>query len=537
MRTRYDKTESVIRNRSNYGNSLYIATRIWRSIINPVTEDDIAGLGNPDVYPKVMESMQQINNNNAILDKSYYQKRSSDAAGMRAFHNWIKTSMISSYCKEGNTVLDVGCGRGGDLMKFICANISEYVGLDISNNDLYVIPDSANNRYQKYRKSMKNVPPMTFINADAKGIFDVGSQLSIFPNMFEKNKEAINEHLSGNKKYNVINCQFTMHYYLSDKTGWHNFLKNINDHLANNGYLLITCFDGDFLHKKLEGKDRMTISQIDRYGKSSNLVDIVKEYKDTDAKDVGMTIKVYNSLYSNEGVYNSEYLVPQDVIVRDFKEHCGIKLVETDNFYNLFNLYRPYFQGRDNVADVPKFKVISNFYHMVDCPDNFAADVSDAARASFKLSMLNKYYIFKKTTGVDVSKPSRIGGVNYKINIGHLLTPQFAMDNIYIDPARQTSDINKLYHGILKSHLTAKPSVYLMKHLIHKELVGHDNYYNDEFRFYGLKEGDGKKLMIIYKSPENLFYPLCIRGTSKNQYLFNSKRYVDDMESLVKLTY
>ena len=49
--------------------------------------------------------------------------------------------------------------------------------------------------------------------------------------MFLRNmngKKTASAAASGNKKYSVINCQFSMHYYLSDEISWNNFLKNIS---------------------------------------------------------------------------------------------------------------------------------------------------------------------------------------------------------------------------------------------------------------------------------------------------------------------
>jgi hypothetical protein len=45
MRTRYDKTESVMKYRKNYGNYFTVANRVWRSIVNPILISDLADLG------------------------------------------------------------------------------------------------------------------------------------------------------------------------------------------------------------------------------------------------------------------------------------------------------------------------------------------------------------------------------------------------------------------------------------------------------------------------------------------------------------
>ncbi len=131
-----------------YGNNLNIATRIWRTIVNPVTEESIAALADPDNYEKEMTKLSKIHESRNKPTFTYYQKTTSSATGMRAFNNFIKSNMILTYCRNKKSVLDIGMGRGGDLIKFINANVEEYVGVDIDNNGLYFIDDSAFNRYK-----------------------------------------------------------------------------------------------------------------------------------------------------------------------------------------------------------------------------------------------------------------------------------------------------------------------------------------------------------------------------------------------------
>ncbi|KAJ2356504.1 mRNA cap guanine-N7 methyltransferase, partial [Coemansia sp. RSA 2618] len=52
--------------------------------------------------------------------------------GLRLFNNWVKSIMIRQFAYTGCRVLDLGCGKGGDLRKWSIAGISEYVGMDIA---------------------------------------------------------------------------------------------------------------------------------------------------------------------------------------------------------------------------------------------------------------------------------------------------------------------------------------------------------------------------------------------------------------------
>jgi len=551
LRTRYDKTESAQRYKKKFGNNLNIASRIWRSIINPITEDNISALANSDTYAKEFERLVK---SITLKEKpqSYYQKTTKEGSGMRAFHNWIKSNMILTYGKDKPSVLDIGCGRGGDLIKFINAKVGEYVGVDIDNNGLYVINQSANNRYQNLAKNNKDVPPMYFINADAKGLFNIKSQSSILPNMTDQNQSLIGKYLSGKKKYALINCQFTLHYYLSDELSWNNFRKNINDHLESNGYMLITCFDGKLIYDKLLGKTKLNVSYTDNHGNKNTFFEIRKVYDDAQTNRIGMPIDVYNSLISEKDTYNREFLVFPDFLIQSLKE-IGLELVETDSFFNLFHLYKNYFLLDNEIItgiSTKKHNEIRNFYLSL-FPRNHTDSEPDAVMASFKFSMLNRYYVFKKTTIVDFAEPARVVGINNKINLGKILMPYFETNKMIIDPSKRTTQINKIYHELRTRYRNTKPSVYLVRHSIAENEFEGDIYKRNKFEFSLVKEGIDPKTLLIYKSPDKYFYPIFYQNIDydvlddqainpikkiKGTYLLDSNKIVGDLDVLVALS-
>lgn len=557
LRTRYDKTEAVQRYGKQYGNNLNIASRIWKTIINPITEENIATLANPSTYKKEIDRLAKTIDNYNNQSYVYYQKKTRNAAGMRAFNNWIKTNMILTYSSGKPAVLDIGCGRGGDLVKFVTAGIDEYVGIDVDNNGLYVISDSAYNRYKSLQKSHTNVPPMYFIQADARALFNVKSQSNVLPNMTERNKQLINTYLSGSKKYNVINAQFTLHYYLSDKLSWTNFCKNINDHLESNGYLLITAFDGKLIYDKLIGNQKMNASYTDNNGNKNVFFEINKIYTDNDttsAGGIGLAIDVYNSLISNPGTYNREYLVFPEFLEKSLKKECGLELVESDSFFSLFNLYRNYFTGDDGKpnfsfvdSSTKRHEEIRSFYLSLK-PNDHTDVESDVAFASFKMSMLNRYYVFKKKKQVDITQASRIVGINHKIDMGKIMMPYFKSNNMIIDPSYKSFKINDVYRNIVNKYRPIKPSVYLIRHSIVEDNIDDITYRRNKIEFIKGKDGVDNKVLILYRSPEKSFYPI-YHSTDDNDsgydnfdnkqsggYLIDSNVIIDDLQIMAALT-
>ena len=65
-----------------------------------------------------------------------------DSIGLRRFHNWIKAVAIARACKHASAsgsasrVLDLACGRGGDLLKIAALGVTEYIGIDHSESAL-----------------------------------------------------------------------------------------------------------------------------------------------------------------------------------------------------------------------------------------------------------------------------------------------------------------------------------------------------------------------------------------------------------------
>ena len=533
LRTRHDKTESVKRYKIRFGNSLFIAKRIWRSIIAPVTEEDIKSLANSDVYEKQLKMLEKINTVSK-KETTYYQKSTDTARGMRSFNNYIKKNMINTYCQEGSSVLDIGCGRGGDILKFVDARIGSYVGLDIDYSGLYLISDSANSRYEKLRKSNKNIPKMVFINADARGLFNVKSQESILANMPETNKDMIEQYLNPKQKYDVINCQFTIHYYLSDESAWGNFCKNINNNLADNGHFLVTTFDGDTLKKLLQNKSKLTVGYTDNYGKKNTFFEIVKMYKD-DASGVGLAIDLYNSLISEKDKFIREYLVEKEFLIKSMADKCGLELIETDTFKNLFQLYKGYFSNAQ--GGTKTMKEIKHFYSLLD-PENkdkHSVEEIEINSASYKLAALNRYYVFKKKRGLDLATPARVVKLNNDIDVGNILSPQLKMYKMKIDIDKESNNMKELYREVRQICNSVRPNTYLISHDIIDEEIDGDHYRSNKYKVTCLKEGEENYFLLFYRSPERYYYPI-YRTNPNEDYLIKSSKIMYDLELMTVLS-
>lgn len=391
MRTRYDKTESVIKYKKIYGNNIVIATRIWRSILNPIKISDI------DKYAMGQKFDVKNNYNSTLINHPYYQQTTDLASPMRKFHNWIKENMIIIYCnkiyriKSSQTlsIFDIACGRGGDINKFINPElkISLYVGIDVSYDGLFSI-GGAQSRYDKL-KNKTNILPMFFIHADAGALLQLNDQQKAIGTMSYENKILIEKYFDGKYKFDIINCQFAMHYFLKNNITWKNFCDNINNHLNMNGYILITTTDEDCILKLLNGNDKYTAHYTNLSGQKKILFEIIKKY-DEKSQHVGKAIDVFNSIISNEDIYNTEYVVNKQFLIDEFYTNCGLTLIDTNTFSHIYELHRKFFTStykfEENIKKFKYFEIISNFYNTMD----------DVNLKSLIFSQLNRFYVFKK---------------------------------------------------------------------------------------------------------------------------------------------
>jgi SAM-dependent methyltransferase len=211
---------------------------------------------------------------------------------MGAFHNWIKSNIIYTYVNHiyddiRKSVLDIACGKGQDIQKFYYSEVKLYVGIDSSLDALTNSSDGAIARYKNQKKMHDRFPPCYFINADASILLQYEEQVKKIGNMSNDNQKLFNKFFSEETsltersiKFDIINCQFALHYLLSDELTWKNNTENIKNYLREGGYFMFTVFDGDIIKDKLNGygppRSCNQLGHLTLFSKVSGDVDLVK---------------------------------------------------------------------------------------------------------------------------------------------------------------------------------------------------------------------------------------------------------------------
>ena len=414
IRTRYDKTESVQKYNRRYGNYIDVALKVWRSITNPILIEDIDDLakGNDEVkgvyyYDKKIESLRSKIGHELIIstakEDAYFQIRTNLAKPMKQFHNWVKSVLIYTHMHpmyqndKSLTVLDLACGQGSDLMRFYYSKVANYVGIDIDKNALHSAVNGAVSRYNQFRKKYPAYPPMTFIQADVGSLLNYEDQFRALGGMSKDNKDLMEKYFSSNPnkqiKFDRVNCQFAMHYFLKNNETWTNFKHNLNACLKPGGYYIASTFDATGYLNLLKTDDIFTSYYTTDKGDKKKLFEFVKKFGKLD-KDTkigpGYAIEVFLAWIFKEGTYQTEYLVDLDFVESELLRDCDLELVDTDTYGNLFEIHRDFFvnfsQYEENVAETGKFFRGAKEYYENN-------EINNGCLIHTKLA---RYYVFRK---------------------------------------------------------------------------------------------------------------------------------------------
>jgi SAM-dependent methyltransferase len=404
LRTRWDKTEDVYKYQKRYGNFKDVAIRTWKSIKEAVTIEEIKNLSNPD-YFLTQQKVLQLRLNASIISTEkqhdiYYQKKTNLGKKFKSFHNWIKSVIIYTYCspfkefknseKHRTSVLDIGCGIGGDIMKWYHSKVGDYVGIDVNYYGIFSSTDGAISRYNEFKRKFPNFGKVTWIQADGSTLLNSVNQKNKLPNMTQENKQLIDKTFVKSKKFDCISSMFAIHYLFDSDESINNLVENIKNHLKVGGFIFFTLFDAKSIMDKFGDKDIFTAYYTDDDGTRKKLYEIVKIFKGKLENKSGLAIDVHLDWIMEENKYETEYLITPELLNEVMKK-ADCRLVETDLFSNLYYLNQPFFtnviEHEENPKNYKFYKDVAEFYD----------EVSGVDKECKQYSFLNRYYVYQKT--------------------------------------------------------------------------------------------------------------------------------------------
>jgi len=260
MRTRHDKKD---------GNYILIAQDNFKNTLFPF-------------------DFEYFNFNNVKREQSFF-------FDMRRYHNWIKSKLLDKYSRNTHSLLDLACGKGGDIHKWVNNNIKTVEGFDINKDSIVEAQRRSTN--VKLNPVSKNFD-MTFTQLDLS-------------------KDTIQ--LNSSTHFDTLTCFFALHYFFKDQGSLTNFVKNTAS-LKIGGHFIITTFDDINLKNINYTLDTTKVK----------ITPVNIQPGNTFGNSINVWIK--NTVLDKPEV---EYIINTEFLITFLKEH-GFMLVDTVYFSDMY---------------------------------------------------------------------------------------------------------------------------------------------------------------------------------------------------------
>lgn len=328
-RVRFDKTWDAILNKTITGNNIKSALNIWSSIVYPI---DINDLSSPSIIQ---------NDVGDIFRTKYYERKGNrnkmNMSTMNRLHNQVvKNDFTFRMLKNAGckSLMDIACGKGGDLHKWLENNFETVLGIDVVEDNIINPIDGAYKRLSESKVTRRH--KYVFVPSDSSIPFGTKAQLRIINDPYtidlvrclwgsklKPPKELQYLQGLGKSKFDVVSCQFAIHYFFENDEKIEAVLSNVRNNLKKGGFFVGTCFDGDtvldllklnngFVKANIQDK---TIWSIDANG-------AILE-RDSMGQKVSVFVESINKTHD-------EYLVPFSILREKMKKYGLRELNENE---------------------------------------------------------------------------------------------------------------------------------------------------------------------------------------------------------------
>lgn len=231
---------------------------------------------------------------------------------LKSFNNWVKATLISEYApRPCPRVLDLACGKLGDLLKWRAAGVRSYCGVDISLTGLR----DARKRFNDVNARDGGAMQAKLVRADL-GVTDLAAAGALAPG----------------EQFDAISIQFALHYMFQSEARALTFFANIAGRLAPGGVLLATLPDSDVLVRRTRDLPPHENSFGNAHYSITVPHDSVRRMRALGSSPYGC---VYNFYLTESVDHVDEYLVPYELLTR-LAAAAGLTPVAAQNFHEFF---------------------------------------------------------------------------------------------------------------------------------------------------------------------------------------------------------
>uniref|UniRef100_A0A0N5CEW7 mRNA cap guanine-N(7) methyltransferase n=1 Tax=Strongyloides papillosus TaxID=174720 RepID=A0A0N5CEW7_STREA len=179
-------------------------------------------------------SVSVSNHYNNVKEVGLSERDKSAIYYLRNFNNFVKSCLIQEFItklkNEGNyngQILDLCCGKGGDLLKWKKGSAKKVVMTDIAEISL----EHCGNRYSELKAKQHPKFPLFDIE-----IIHADSTIT-----------RIDEYIKDGKPFDICSCQFSLHYAFESEQKARQMLQNATENLKEGGYFIGTIPNANLL--------------------------------------------------------------------------------------------------------------------------------------------------------------------------------------------------------------------------------------------------------------------------------------------------
>ena len=194
-----------------------------------------------------LEQLAAMSHYNENLQRDRSTRHASLILHLRNLNNCVKSHLISyavkSSKKKAVNVLDLGCGMGGDIQKWLRGSfeVTRYVGVDIAKASL----EQFSGERLKNNPLRARVTHLICADLGTESLTNAADVLEVHEWTVDgqSNWQAKASPLTLEDKFNVASCQFAMHYMFQTKGKAAHFFEEISRHLDTGGIFVATTID------------------------------------------------------------------------------------------------------------------------------------------------------------------------------------------------------------------------------------------------------------------------------------------------------
>ncbi|CAD5323655.1 unnamed protein product [Arabidopsis thaliana] len=231
------------------------------------------------------------------------EREASPIIHLKKLNNWIKSVLIQLYARPDDAVLDLACGKGGDLIKWDKARIGYYVGIDIAEGSIEDCRTRYNGDADHHQRRKKNLVDMV----------------------------ELDKILEEDAPFDICSCQFAMHYSWTTEARARRALANVSALLRPGGVFIGTMPDANVIIKKLREAEGLEI------GNSVYWIRFGEEYSQKKFKS-SSPFGIEYVFHLEDAVDCPEWIVPFNVF-KSLAEEYDLELVFVKNSHEFVHEY------------------------------------------------------------------------------------------------------------------------------------------------------------------------------------------------------